>query len=66
MNLNQIWEQLSKKHRLPKFVIEEIWKSQFEFTAEIMKEGDPEKPDEMKSVYLQNFGKFYPIKKKRK
>lgn len=61
-NLNQKIEELSKKHHLPKFVIESIWESQFRFIAQKMREA--ENVDEMKSVYLRNFGKFYPFKKK--
>lgn len=62
----EIFEKLSKKHKLPKFVIEAIWKSQFDFVADVIKSGDPEDSSTMKSVYLRNFGKFYCKKNVRR
>jgi nucleoid DNA-binding protein len=48
-----ILEEVSKKHNLPKQVIEEIYKSQFYMLRNSIKEG------EFKNVMLNMFGKFY-------
>lgn len=62
-DLNKKIEELSKKHHLPKFVIEAIWESQFRFIAQKMR--DAESTDDLKSFYLRNFGKFFPFKRKK-
>lgn len=60
MNTVRTTEFLKKqaeKYGLPLPIIKEIARSQFEFLAGVMRNGDREKL-EFKTVMLQNFGKF--------
>lgn len=50
--MEKIIEELSKKYKLPKIAVEQVIKSMFGFTADMMRKGD------MGSISLMYLGKF--------
>jgi len=62
--MNDIFDQISKKYGIPKFLVKEIWESQFRFVTEKMRAIDHEDINSYKTFYIRNLGKFYANKKK--
>jgi len=56
--MNQVFNDISKKLNLPKSQVEEIWKSQFQFAFNSMKENYIN--ENAPSIKLVGFGTFYP------
>lgn len=58
--VENIENKLSEKYKLPKEVIEDIWKSEFKFTIDKIRE------EKFKIIQLPGFAKFYVSIKKIK